>query len=247
MVIRRSVPGVLLGLLILLAGAAVAGAEADIQLISQGRAVDMERHLVAGKFVVFDFYADWCAPCRILTPRLERLAGRYPDRLALRKVDVINWDSPVAGQMKISALPYLVLFGPDGRQLAAGNSNQVLRILGNELGGGDGRKRVAGSGVPAWVWVTLSALLVSGSLAIRMRGRRAEDPADPPADPPVRDVADHGPSKIWFAMMGERLRGPFSLTELGDLRRSGELAAGTRIRRKGDLTWRSLDDELGAG
>ena len=224
-----------------------ARAEADIQLISQGRAVDMDRHLVAGKFVVFDFYADWCAPCRILTPRLERLAARYPDRLALRKVDVVNWDSPVAGQMRISALPYLVLFGPDGQQLAAGDSNRVLRSLGNELGGGEGRERSAGSGVPTWVWVTLSALLVSGSLAIRMKSRRTGDPADPPAEPPARDVADRGPPKIWFAMMGDRQRGPFSVAELADLRRSGGLAADARIRRKGDLEWRSLDDERGAG
>ncbi len=244
MVILRSVVFLMLAALV---APVTARAEADVQLISQGRAVDMERHLVPGKFVVFDFYADWCAPCRILTPRLESLAAQHPDRLALRKVDVINWDSPVARQMRIPALPYLVLFDPDGQQLEAGDANRVLHILGNELGGGDHRVRSAGSGVPTWVWVTLSALLVGGSLAIWARGRGSEAPADPPAERPTRDVADVGQPRIWFVMMGERLDGPFSMTDLGDFRRSGELGTGTRIRRRGDIEWRSLDDELGAG
>ena len=245
MVIARSVS---LVMLVFLAVPTVARAVADVQLISQGRAVEMERHLVSGKFVVFDFYADWCAPCRVLTPRLESLAAQHPDRLAIRKVDVINWESPVAQQMGISSLPYLVLFGPDGQKLSAGGATRVLRILGDELGGGgEGVRHAAGSGVPTWVFVTLSALLLGGSVAIWVRGRRPEDPAHIPAEPPAQVSVVDGPPKIWFAMLGDRSQGPFSMAELGDLRRSGSLGAGARVRRTGDLEWRSLDDELAAG
>ncbi len=243
MVILRSVVFLMLAALV---APVTARAEADVQLISQGREVELELHLVPGKFVVFDFYADWCAPCRVLTPRLEGLAAQHPDRLAVRKVDVINWESPVARQQGISSIPYLVLFGPGGEKLAAGGPGQVMRILLSELGGGSQGNHQAVSRVPTWVWVTLSALLLGGSLAIWARGRRPEDPTPEIDQSAVNDVVG-GPPKIWFAMMGDRLQGPFSVAELDEFRRSGALGTGARIRRKGDLQWRSLDNELNTG
>ena len=48
--------------------------------------------------VLVDFYADWCAPCKILEPHIDRLAELHPDRLAVRKIDVIDWSSPVIRQ-----------------------------------------------------------------------------------------------------------------------------------------------------
>ena len=48
---------------------------------------------VPGKLVLFDFYADWCGPCRQISPHLERLAQSDPD-VVLVKVDIVDWGPP---------------------------------------------------------------------------------------------------------------------------------------------------------
>jgi len=48
---------------------------------------------VAGRITVFDLWAAWCAPCRELDAKLVALARRYPDRIAVRKLDVVDNDS----------------------------------------------------------------------------------------------------------------------------------------------------------
>ena len=105
---------------------------ADVQVIAHGEEVDLEAHLARGKYTVIDFYAVWCPPCRKLSPALERLAGRHPDRLAVRKVDIVDWTQPVARQHGIEELPYLVLFDPEGRPAARGL--EVFPVLGRVFG-----------------------------------------------------------------------------------------------------------------
>ncbi len=233
--------------LVILAAAAVVNAAAqapDVKLISQGREVTLEDHLVPGKLVVFDFFAEWCAPCRYVTPLLERLAEQHPDRLALRTIDVIDWSSPVARQHNLSAIPHLVLFGPDGARLAEGDAERVLAVLNSQLGGAVDGGPVArrGSGVPAPVWIGLVAALIAGSIVLRRRGREPAA-AESGAPPPPAEAAAGSP-RIWFAMARGSLDGPYSIEQLAELRRSGALADHAPVRRRGDATWRRLDDVI---
>lgn len=75
---------------------------------------------VPGKITVIDLWAEWCAPCRELDERLAELARVHPDRLAVRKLDVVDPDSPAwtaylaPGQY---ALPHVKVYGTDGRLL----------------------------------------------------------------------------------------------------------------------------------
>lgn len=237
-------PSVALLILTALAAAPIASAateHADVALISQGREVTLEEHLVPGKLVVFDFFADWCAPCRYLTPLLERLAEQHPDRLALRKVDVIDWSSPVARQHGLSALPHLVLFGPDGARLAEGDAERVLAALNSELGGTvAGVPAARGQRVPAPVWLALVAALVIGSIALR---RRARTPAPVETREGRRpEPAGSGSPRIWFAVVQGSLDGPYTIEQLVELGRSGVLEGHAPVRRRGDATWRRLDD-----
>jgi len=233
-----------LGLCILLRTGSGAGA-ADPELISQGRRVDIEAHLVPGKLVLFDFYADWCAPCRIIKPRIKDLAVQYPDKLAVREIDVINWDSPVAQQYGISALPHLKLYGPGGSLLAEGDTQRVMVELDRRLGGGAAAppKIVRRSSSPV-MWVVLVGLAVVGVVTIRRLTApgRSRPPdagvgnAEPSSDPESRE--------LWFAVVGGSLDGPFSLEQLADFRSKKLIDGSSRVRRRGDAKWRIVTDVL---
>jgi len=103
--------------------------EAVITTVSTGEKMSPQSHLVAGRFVIFDFYADWCGPCRKWAPTIERIAEKYPDNVVVRKVDIQNWGTPVAIQHNIKRLPYLWLYGPNGKRVREGHPRQVLDYL----------------------------------------------------------------------------------------------------------------------
>jgi thioredoxin 1 len=65
--------------------------------------------LEAGLPVVVDFYADWCGPCRMMAPVLERLAVEYSGKVTVGKLDVdVNQD--IAIRYGVMAMPTLGLF-----------------------------------------------------------------------------------------------------------------------------------------
>ncbi len=86
----------------------------EINLVRGNTEVKLEDHLVRGKVTVVDFYADWCGPCRSLAPQLERLAASDPD-IALVKINIIDWRSPVARQFGITAIPRVQVYDPWGK------------------------------------------------------------------------------------------------------------------------------------
>jgi thioredoxin 1 len=65
--------------------------------------------LKANQPVLVDFYADWCGPCRMLAPTIEKLAQEYQGRVIVCKVDVDNLSS-IAGQYGIEGIPAVFVF-----------------------------------------------------------------------------------------------------------------------------------------
>ena len=87
-------------------------------MIAHGQQVDIKKHLIRGKVTIIDFYADWCGPCRRITPLLEQLAKSDPG-IVLRKIDIINWQSPVAKQFNLDAIPHVQIYNRKGKLVGA--------------------------------------------------------------------------------------------------------------------------------
>jgi thioredoxin 1 len=59
--------------------------------------------------VLLDFWAEWCLPCRMLAPTIEKLAKDYAGKIKVGKVDTeVNRD--IAFKYSISAIPTVILF-----------------------------------------------------------------------------------------------------------------------------------------
>ena len=65
------------------------------------------------KPVLVDFWAEWCAPCRMIAPIVEELAVEYQDTLVVGKVNVDN--SPqISMNYGIRSIPTILIF-KDGK------------------------------------------------------------------------------------------------------------------------------------
>jgi thioredoxin 2 len=65
--------------------------------------------------VLVDFWAPWCAPCRVVAPAVENLAARHAGRLKVVKLN-LETAPAVAARFRVEGIPLLLLFG-DGREL----------------------------------------------------------------------------------------------------------------------------------
>ena len=59
--------------------------------------------------VLVDFFADWCGPCKMLAPVLEKLAAEYEGKARIVKVNVDN-DTALARQFGVFSIPNMFLF-----------------------------------------------------------------------------------------------------------------------------------------
>jgi len=60
-------------------------------------------------FVVVDFWASWCGPCKAMAPKLRRLSKLYKNQVAFGKLDVQQYKN-IAERYHVRGIPYLVFF-----------------------------------------------------------------------------------------------------------------------------------------
>lgn len=68
-----------------------------------------EQVLGSDKLAIVDFWAEWCAPCRMIAPIIEELAGEYADKVKVGKLNV-DENSKTATKYGIRSIPTLLFF-----------------------------------------------------------------------------------------------------------------------------------------
>lgn len=87
---------------------------------------------IATGTVLVDFSAEWCGPCKMLAPILEKLATEARDRATIAKIDV-DEAQKTAASYNITSVPTLILF-VDGvekyRMVGLKDINTLKNLLG---------------------------------------------------------------------------------------------------------------------
>jgi thioredoxin 1 len=89
--------------------------------------------LQAGEVVLVDFWAEWCAPCRMIAPVVRDLAGELGGRVKVLRLDV-DHNPGVPGRLGIMSMPTLVIF-KDGQPVdrVVGYRSNMKRDLRQRL------------------------------------------------------------------------------------------------------------------
>ena len=70
--------------------------------------VNFENVIKAQKLVIVDFYADWCGPCKMLSPVIANMANEFPN-INFYKVNV-DRESVLARKMNIQSIPTVMFY-----------------------------------------------------------------------------------------------------------------------------------------
>jgi thioredoxin len=77
-----------------------------------------EWKFLGNKPAIIDFYADWCGPCRMVSPLVEEIAKEYAGKIDVYKVDT-DQERELSQNMGIQSLPTLLFIPLNGKPQAS--------------------------------------------------------------------------------------------------------------------------------
>jgi thioredoxin 1 len=87
--------------------------------------------LEASKPVIVDFWAEWCGPCRMLSPILDQIAAEHAEKVEVVKVNVD--DNPaIAAKFGITSIPAVYVFN-NGEHVATSIGAKPKQVLEQEF------------------------------------------------------------------------------------------------------------------
>lgn len=116
---------IILSIFLLFAGSMALAQESKVQHIEYDgflkKIWDFEKNpnqfVYKGKTAaIVDFYADWCGPCRMVAPILEKLAKEYDGRLTVYKVNV-DQAQDLAAAFQVSSIPTILFIPKKGQPM----------------------------------------------------------------------------------------------------------------------------------
>jgi len=78
-----------------------------VRTVMSGKELELILANSGDDLLMFDLYADWCMPCRILSPMLEKIAREHPDKVTVYKINV-DKAPDLAAAFGVSGIPFVV-------------------------------------------------------------------------------------------------------------------------------------------
>ncbi|MAJ32587.1 MAG: thioredoxin [Flavobacteriaceae bacterium] len=85
--------------------------------------------------VLVDFYADWCGPCKTMSPILTEVKKHFNDKLKVLKINVDN-NQGLSAKLQIRGVPTLMLYKSSQqvwRQSGVVDVNQLISLVNSHL------------------------------------------------------------------------------------------------------------------
>ncbi len=81
-------------------------------MVKHINAEELERLLKEHRYVVCDFWATWCGPCRMLAPVYEEASEKFKDKAVFVKIDIDETDEngATAATLGVSSIPSVFVF-----------------------------------------------------------------------------------------------------------------------------------------
>jgi len=93
-------------------------------------------HIIEGETpVLIDFHAEWCGPCKMLSPIVKEVASEMGNKIKVLKIDV-DKNPEISMRYQIQSVPTLMLFKKGEtifRQAGVINKSQLINIINSKI------------------------------------------------------------------------------------------------------------------